>query len=726
MAEKFWRIEKNDKKGKTFLIFGSALDMFSPPSVEDIYKAAMESGLDEFSLVSRSKIDAYIKRNLLSGIEPPPLQIELDSGFDARITTNSDKTEAFLYIRKSTDSENPVDKNIITQILQRSGLKNLDVEDTKKKISEFLTSSNRELNLSIAKGIQPKRGSDKLLVAHFEQVEEHHVTRLADRLKRTDLQTKDVENATTDKEFPLSEAKTLTVVEKDDILYTIEGADRGEDGEDVFGKPIQGLPGNDPFLLDLRNIVQTHSQLKAGITGLLLIAETDRGVKLRIVPYKDASVRAVISRDKMEASLIMQAGLGAGERLSDVAVKTALNSVDLLEAISDEDIASIIEQARKTTDEFEYLFLKGEAPVPPESYQLNWNIEFPEGQNTVSVKENELILTAEFTLDGVDGKDVFGDKIPAKDGNIVKLPESDESVKIVNEEKKVKFYAESSGELLFLNNRLTVSYLKTIKKDIDEHVGDVIFPGKLIITGDIADNIKVKSRDNLTITGNANKSLLYSEASLELNGGIKGAGRGTVWAKDTVNLQYAENSRIFSGKDINIHKYCFKCIIKTNGKISMKDRGAVLLGGSISAAQGIDVIDLGSKKTIRTIVSFGQDYLIKDEIEVREKEMLKNTIELSNIENALKLSSSSANIEELRQKKVKLIKRNNALNVRIFNLKENFEFHIPSKVIVRGTVYPGVTLETHDRYFEVMEKKEKVVFDFDQKSGQIFCEDLKE
>ena len=76
-------------------------------------------------------------------------------------------------------------------------------------------------------------------------------------------------------------------------------------------------------------------------------------------------------------------------------------------------------------------------------------------------------------------------------------------------------------------------------------------------------------------------------------------------------------------------------------------------------------------------------------------------------------------IDEIRKKKVKLMKRNSALQIRIFNLKENFEFHIPSSIKVLGTIYPGVVLESHGRYFEVFEKQSKVEFKFDEVNGNI-------
>ncbi len=725
MVEKNWEIQKSTTTGKTLLVFKDEIDSSNAPDIEEIYSEAKKNGLDDFTLIGKPKIEDHINKYLESGSTPVSLEIELDPNFDARIITNSNKTEASLYIRKDVNSENPIDKNIINKILERSKIENLDIDSIKKSILAFSNSSERELTIPIAQGVLPKRGSDKKLVPQFEEKLKHQIERFADRLKQPELRTADIEDVTRDREFPLSEAQSITFVEKGDVIYKIEEVQRGEDGKDVYGNIIQGLPGNDPFLLDLRNIEQTQAVLKAGITGLLLIAETKNGTKLRIVPYKDATVRVVISRDKMEASLIMQAGLGAGERLSLDIVKEALYNAELLDTVSDEEVNNIIEKARSTDEECEFVFFRGVPPIPPESYKFDWAVKFPEDKRTVTVEKDELLLTAEFLLKGIDGKDVYGKKIAAKQGEVTPLPKNDDSIRVKNEKRIIKYYAGNSGELSFYDNVISVSSLKTLKNDIDETIGDIHFPGKLIITGDIKDNIKVKAKGNLTITGNAQKSLLYSEDSVVVNGGINGDGRGTVWAKDKVELQYAENARILSGNDIKITRHCFKCIVKTNGKLLLTDYPGVVIGGTINAAKGLEAVDIGAEKTIRTVVSFGQDYLVKDEIEVREKEFAENLIELKKIDKALNSNNPNMNVDEIRQKKVKLLKRNNVLNVRIFNLKENFEFHIPSKIIVKGSIYPGVVLETHGRYFEIMEKQDSVVFDFDEKTGQIFSSPIK-
>ncbi|WP_038107127.1 FapA family protein [Treponema pedis] len=724
MGIKNWAIQKHKSTGKWFLVFSENLISSEMPSPEEICEAAEKAGLSPYSMIGKDAISSYLQKNSDSAEKPIPLALELSPDFDARLIVNSDKTEAKLYIRKAANAEPAVDLQIINRLLQRSNIINLDMQKIKSGISEFINSPSMEFLQIIAEGTPPKRGADKKLVAHFKQIPQHEVVRLADRLKNLELRSADVENPTTDKDYPLSEAETLTTVQKDDLLYELKESDAGEAGSDIYGKTIPGLPGNDPFLLDLRNIVQSHSELRAGVTGLLLIANTERGLKLRIVPYRDAKIRAVVSIDKMEASLIIESGLGAGERLSIMGVKKALNDVGLLDTITDEKITEIIEAARKKSEEAEFVFLQGIPAVAANSYKFEWAANFEEGQNTATVEKDALILTATLSVKGEAGKDVYGKPIDPKNAYPVLLPQYDDSIRFVEEDGKAKFYASVSGELTRFDNKLLISSLKSIHSDIDEKTGDIIFPGNLIITGDVRDGRKIKALGDLTVTGNAEKSLIYSETSVNLNGGINGKGSGTVWAKNTANLHYAENARIFSGSNIKIGNYCFKCLVKTNGSLSLTGSPGVLLGGNIHAAKGCSVKELGAKKTIRTIISFGQDYLIKDEIEVREKEMAENIAELNEIDKKLKSSEPNLNIEELRTRKVKLIKRNSALTIRIFNLKENFETHIPSKIVVSGDVYPGVVLESHGRYFEVMETHHHVFFTFDEKTGQIVCSPL--
>ena len=258
--------------------------------------------------------------------------------------------------------------------------------------------------------------------------------------------------------------------------------------------------------------------------------------------------------------------------------------------------------------------------------------------------------------------------------------------------------------------------------DIDEKSGDINFPADLEINGAIHTGRTVRSGGNLRITGNAEMALVSADENLTMIGGINGSGRGTVWAKKEVRLTFAENARLLAGQNILVDNYCFQCTVKTNGKLIMQGNPAVLLGGNIRASQGIEVYELGSEKPLRTSISFGQNYLVGDQIEVSEKETKKIKETIEKIDAMMKTTSkTSPAIHELRRKKLELMKRNDKITVRIFTLKEQFESHITSSIRVENTVYPGVILESHGRYYEVREKRNHVVFYFDLSSGQIIC-----
>ena len=285
-----------------------------------------------------------------------------------------------------------------------------------------------------------------------------------------------------------------------------------------------------------------------------------------------------------------------------------------------------------------------------------------------------------------------------------------------------KFVAKKCGELLFSDNKLSISDTKSIASDIDEKTGDINFPVNLSITGKIAGRRTVKVAGALTVTGNAEAAFVSADTTVTMNGGITGGGRGIVWAKQEIHLTFAENARILAGQNISIDNYCFQCTVKTNGTLFLRGNPGVLLGGNIRASRGVEVFELGSSKTIRTSISFGQNYLVSDQIEVCEKEVQKLKEFIDKLDNEMKKTSNTdPRIHELRRKKLEALKRNDKQTVRIFTLKEQFETHIISHIRVENTVYPGVVLESHGRYLEIREARTHVIFTFDQITGQITC-----
>ncbi|MGP1432376.1 MAG: FapA family protein [Treponema sp.] len=723
-----WTIKQNDHNKKWyFSVSGveSADCVF--PQYEEMKARAVQAGVPAENLINARQFERYLDKIVYGKTLPIPLEIELDPSFDARLIIESDKTKAVLYIRKAKDAPHSVDKKLITNMLNNSGIENIDFKSLDEKITAFSAAAEREIELVVAEGILPQRGKNRTLIPHITKLQNEQAAALRKKLIHAVETAREQAQVIYDKDFPLSEAQYLAVVERNDLLFEFSQSEIGEDGMDIYGNPIPGLPGNDPFVLDLRNVEQTNDHLKAACSGILLLAQNNEGLKLRIIPYKDAEAKAVISEDNMEAILVMESGKGAGSRLSLSQLKKALEAVNLPEnRYSDDILKDAMYEAHLSSRAIEFTVSRGIEPVAPHSYKFDWKVQFGHS-NTVSVKRGEVLLETTLLEAGEKGVDVFGNIIEIDKAEVLKLPQTDTTVRSTQDGKKVVFTAAAAGEFVKSTEMLKILNSKTIATDVNNETGDILFAGDIIVNGNIDANRSIKAGGSLTVNGDAGISLLYTKESLLMNGGIRGGSRGTVWTKNTMALHFAETARLFAGGNIYIDDYCFRCVVKTNGELAISGEPGSFIGGNAHAARGMKVRNLGDYKTVRTIISFGQDYLIKDRIEVYEKQTQENLAALARIESELENPATPADrIQELREQKVILLKSNTALGIKIFKLKEHFESHIPSAVTITGTVYPGVILESHGRYYEVREPTSHVVFTFDPELGRIICKPIDE
>jgi len=57
--------------------------------------------------------------------------------------------------------------------------------------------------------------------------------------------------------------------------------------------------------------------------------------------------------------------------------------------------------------------------------------------------------------------------------------------------------------------------------------------------------------------------------------------------------------------------------------------------------------------------------------------------------------------------------------LRLIGLRDKFDEHVHSEVMVRGTLYPGAVLECHGRRYEVRTEKKMITLRFDPDQGKI-------
>lgn len=720
MAKPNWEITENPKNKRWYIRILANTEPEFYPTVSDIQKWAHAKGLNPYNLFSETTLEKSLQKAMAEAGEETFFPVVIEPTFDVRLSISQDKTSASLYIRKGPDKTNPIDLKLISNLLVNSRIKGLDNTTIKEAIQNFRASPSMELtNLVIAEGINPGRGKDRELISMVDFLPEDETKELCKKMSaifKPDPLTKAETNTA------ICETTHFAHVIKGTIVYELSPTEQGNPGTDVYGKEIPGLPGNDPFFQIYENITLSPAGLKAEISGLLIAQDRQGTLHFRIVPYKDAIVTVIISPDNMSASLILESEIGEGKPLTKAMALAALKDKGIQGTIDTDAIDKTLAEIRKSKQNTEVIVVRAQKPVQSGSSRITWITHVSEDTKRTDIKAGDQILSTEKLPSGADGFDVFGTQLKASTAEAETAPECDDTIIVEKAGNALVYVASISGELELQGNKLSISDTKEIFADIDEKTGDVSFSGNLVLSGNIKNGRTVKATGVLTISGDAEASLVSSDVSVTMHGGIKGRGKGTVWAKQTVHLEFAENARILAGQDISIDNHCFECTIKTNGMHLMKGNPAILLGGNIRASRGVEVFELGSEKNIRTSISFGQNYLIGDQIEVCEKEVrtIQETVKKID-EEMKKTASTDPRIHELRQMKLEQLKKSDKLTVRIFMLKEQFETHIISHIKVENTVYPGVILESHGRYYEVRKPASHVIFIFDQTTGQITC-----
>jgi uncharacterized protein (DUF342 family) len=705
MAKRDWALEENPKNKRWYLSIPEGLAEEGYPSVEDIKFRASEKGIDPNKLCS----DATLEKNLAKARallgEEFSFPVVIEPTFDVRLTVSQDKTKATLYIRKASDRRDYVDLRLVSAAINNSQVKGIDVERLKEKINAFSRSPVMELeDYVLAEGKPSGRGKDRALICKVEWLPDSEAAEIAARVGA-------------------GEKRRYARAAKDQILFELSPVETGEPGTDVYGKEIPGLPGNDPYIQLGEGVTIGPAGVKAERAGLLVAAgDDDSALSVSVLPYQDGKATVIVSNDNQTASIILEAEEGHGRPLTVEMATAALEEKKIRGNIKAELIPDAVAEVRASRKSREIVVLRGSRPVTPNGYRVVNFTEIPETGKTVNVTVGDRILSLQKLPVGSDGIDVFGNALKASTAGHEDAPEHDDTIEEASEGDVTVFKARVAGELSLHGTKWSVSDTRSSTGDVDDKIGDIDFPGNLVLTGNVLNGRSVKAAGNLTVNGSAGASLVQANGTLSMAGGIKGAGRGTAWARQEIALGFAENARVLAGQNITIEKYCFQCMVKTGGQLIMKGTPGVLLGGSVRASKGIEVYELGSDKTIRTVISFGQNYLVGDQIEVceRESEKIRETVERLNTE-MKKLSNTDPRIQELRRRKLELLKRNDKLTVRVFTLKEQFETHILSHVRVENTVYPGVVLESHGRYYEVRKMQNHVIFAFDQRTGQITC-----
>lgn len=198
---------------------------------------------------------------------------------------------------------------------------------------------------------------------------------------------------------------------------------------------------------------------------------------------------------------------------------------------------------------------------------------------------------------------------------------------VVSEDGK-EYRAALDGRIRKNEDKIIIESVYEVHGDLDIQQGNVKFNGDVEVRGDVRSGLTIETNGNIYIHGHVGGCRLIAGGSITIKG-IQGRNKCTMVAKGDVACNFMERCIVSTGGDLYAN-YILDSDVAVRGKIYANSRQGVIIGGNVSAMQGIVVKEVGNTLGIVTTLQSGvlpehvQDVAIYEE----QIKKLSNDIEL--------------------------------------------------------------------------------------------------
>lgn len=737
-------ISASEDRITCFIDFDPGTANASLPAAELIFKECEELGFRRHALLTEGELKNVLEEAVAGN--SPLKQKSISSTLDAmiRIDIPPDKIKAELTLKKGRGEGRTLSLKEIGDIIRQNGFKGMDIARVKEVLLKFYHGEDLLLeNLLLVAGKEPTQGEEGVIKWRIPFFDKKKTDELKKQFQAGQDQAEQIKSI---EEFPLASVEETASVDKQTIIAEIQAAATGEPGADVFGTVIPGIKGKEPEIKYFENVHLVKNEVLSSVRGILERGSKEKTVFLRARLHQDSEIQVTLDAERMKGSITLIPHEGSGTPINSERVKEEIEKEGIIKGIDEQRVAAAVLQAKGGEIVKNLLIAQGLDPEHGEGGKLVFHIERASGSRVTIAQDGRANYKKQDRITSVqkgallaeilppaatkDGWDVTGKEITARDNAPASIEAGKNVKKEVAGDGSVKFIAEEAGELLQNGNILDIANVHIIEGDVNLRTGNVKFSSSILIKGSVIDGFTVVSGESIIVQETVQSSLLSAEDDISVLQGVKGGGKAILRAKRNIEVGFAEQTHLLCSGDIRIQNSALRCSMKCNGKLIMESEKGHIIGGFVRTRHGLEARNIGSTRGIPTNISFGQDYLVRDQIELEENSIGKLKNEVSRIDSDLKQLERSAFVDEGRQKKLRKEKLHHLQVMekrshRLFNLRERFEQHFPSEITVKETVFPGVILESHGRTYEILTPQKQVIFFFNPKTGRIEEKPLK-
>jgi uncharacterized protein (DUF342 family) len=343
-------------------------------------------------------------------------------------------------------------------------------------------------------------------------------------------------------------------------------------------------------------------------------------------------------------------------------------------------------------------------------------VDYRDIRSYLVVTENEILALWKPASPGVVGYDLSGNEVPYSKEVVHSLEPGDGTRK----DDDGRVYSAVTGKLSWDAKRFFVETTIRIHGNIDYRVGNIRFPGNLILEGEIRDRFKVWIGGSLDCTHGLDVHQVMTGGPVRVKEGIIGHGRGLLRTKNTVNARHVENCTIEALGDVSLEKASYNSRVFSRGSVLLP-KGRIV-GGQIKTRDNIQVGVLGNVAESPTEVVLGIDFVVErmvDHYNNRQHTILQERRELARA--GQKGSIPQTTTEERFNRLLEEEEYNNEQLVRLLPL---LDVNDKAVLEVVDMIHPGVSIRICSLQYFPSKPLKGVRFFIDKPNGVIKYEKL--
>ena len=338
-------------------------------------------------------------------------------------------------------------------------------------------------------------------------------------------------------------------------------------------------------------------------------------------------------------------------------------------------------------------------------------VDFWEVSPFTIVKKGDALASIIPKHDGAMGKSVMGADVPFLK-HAVPFPKPGKNTLW----QKGSVHAACDGKFQLTSTGFWIEEVLDIHGDIDFHVGNIDFPGNVMIQGEVRNGFVVKSGGSLLCLGSIEACQIDCTGDFVTRKGIVGGNKAMLRVGGTMHAKFIEGCSIDSKGSIYVSTSVLNSSVHTGDRLEMGNR-SLIVGGTIQAQNGISAFQIGTARGPRTEIYCGIDFGVERKLVWCRDKNIALAFKLKDVENKMKASPEAKSLLSALRDKIKAAIHQ--VNENAMLLITNLDRNEGADVSVREVVYPGTYIEICHISFVVTKAKRFVTFHLDKASGKI-------